>query len=310
MKVKHNNNYRLSTFDFQLLVMKLHSINAGNFKLDGGAMFGVVPKSIWQKTNPADENNMCELTMRCLLIEDADKLILVDTGMGNKQSEKFFSYYYLFGNDSLLGNLAKLGFCKEDITDVVFTHLHFDHSGGAIIKEGDTLLPTFPNATFWSNEAHWQWAIHPNSREKASFLKENIFPLEASGKLKMVDSSNIEISNNQLAIAPSSISKSLFFRFSNGHTRAMMLPQIEYKDKTIVYMADLLALAAHIPMPYVMSYDMFPVTTMDEKTAFFKEAIDNEYILFLEHDPVYECITLHQTEKGIKIKEAFKLKDI
>ena len=290
--------------------MKLFSLNTGNFKLDGGAMFGVVPKSIWQKTNPADENNMCHLVMRSLLIQDGDRLILVDTGMGNKQSDKFFSYYYLFGDDSLLGNLAKLGFTKEDITDVVFTHLHFDHCGGAITKEGEQLIPTFPNATFWCNEQHWQWAVNQNAREKASFLPENILPIQASGKLKMVEVGNLEIINNQLAAAPSSISQHLSFRFSNCHTRAMMLPQLQYKGRTIVYMADLLALAAHIPMPYVMSYDMFPLLTMEEKAVFFKEAIDNEYILMLEHDPVYECITIHKTDKGIKVKELFTVTDI
>ena len=290
--------------------MKLHSLNAGYFKLDGGAMFGVVPKTIWQKQNPADENNMCSWALRCLLMEDGDKLILIDTGMGDKQDAKFFSYYYLFGDDTITGNLHKLGFTREDITDVILTHLHFDHCGGAIIRDGESLKPAFPNATFWSNEAHWQWAVQPNAREKASFLKENILPMEASGKLLMVDSSNIGITNNLLAAAPSSISNHLSFRFANGHTKAMMLPQIQYKGRTIVYMADLLPSVGHIPMPYVMGYDMFPLLTMEEKAAFFKEAVDNEYILFLEHDPVNECITLQQTEKGIRVKELFTLTDI
>ncbi len=290
--------------------MKLHSLNAGYFKLDGGAMFGVVPKTIWQKQNPADENNMCSWALRCLLMEDGDKLILIDTGMGDKQDAKFFSYYYLFGDDTLTGNLYKLGFKNEDITDVILTHLHFDHCGGAIIRDGESLKPAFPNATFWSNEAHWQWAINPNAREKASFLKENILPMEANGKLLMVDSSNIEITNNLLAAAPSSISNHLSFRFANGHTKAMMLPQIQYKGRTIVYMADLLPSVGHIPMPYVMGYDMFPLLTMEEKAAFFKEAVDNDYILFLEHDPLNECITLQQTEKGIRVKELFTLTDI
>ena len=290
--------------------MKLHALNAGYFKLDGGAMFGVVPKSIWQKQNPADENNMCSWALRCLLMEDGDKLILIDTGMGDKQDAKFCSYYYLFGDDTLTGNLAKLGFTKEDITDVILTHLHFDHCGGAIIRNGESLKPAFPNATLWSNEVHWQWAVNPNAREKASFLKENILPIEASGKLQMVDSSNIEITNNLLAAAPSSISKHLSFRFANGHTKAMMLPQIQYKGRTIVYMADLLPSVGHIPMPYVMSFDMFPLQTMEEKAAFFKEAIDNNYILYLEHDFVNECITLQQTEKGVRVKEIFTLTDI
>ena len=290
--------------------MKLHALNAGYFKLDGGAMFGVVPKSIWQKQNPADENNMCSWALRCLLMEDGDKLILIDTGMGDKQDAKFCSYYYLFGDDTLTGNLAKLGFTKEDITDVILTHLHFDHCGGAIIRDEESLKPAFPNATLWSNEVHWQWAVNPNAREKASFLKENILPIKASGKLQMVDSSNIEITNNLLAATPSSISKHLSFRFANGHTKAMMLPQIQYKGQTIVYMADLLPSVGHIPMPYVMSFDMFPLQTMEEKAAFFKEAIDNNYILYLEHDFVNECITLQQTEKGVRVKEIFTLTDI
>ena len=290
--------------------MTLYTINAGYFKLDGGAMFGVVPKSIWQRFSPADEKNLCSWALRCLLIEDEGKLILIDTGMGDKQDTKFFSYYYLFGDDSLDGNLAKVGFKREDITDVILTHLHFDHCGGAIIRENDKLISAFPNATFWSNEAHWQWAVYPNAREKASFLKENILPMEASGQLKMVESDSTDITNNLLASAPSSITKNISFRFANGHTKAMMLPQIQYKGRTIVYMADLLPSVGHIPMPYVMGYDMFPLLTMEEKQSFFQEAIDNDYILYLEHDPVNECITLHETEKGIRAKDIFKLGDI
>jgi glyoxylase-like metal-dependent hydrolase (beta-lactamase superfamily II) len=291
--------------------MKLFSINAGYFKLDGGAMFGVVPKSIWSKTNPADENNLCKLAMRSLLIEDEGKLILIDTGMGDKQDAKFFSHYTVPEEDDTLdGSLAILGYLKEDITDVVFTHLHFDHCGGAIIRKDGALIPAFPNATFWSNQIHWQWAINPNAREKASFLKENILPIEQSGKLKYVEVDNPEITNNLLASAPSSITKNISYRFANGHTKAMMLPQIQYKDRTIVFVADLLATVGHIPLPYVMSYDMFPLVTLEEKKSFFQEAVDNNYILFLQHDAVNECCTLQQTEKGIRVKEIFKLSDI
>lgn len=290
--------------------MTLHTINTGYFKLDGGAMFGVVPKSIWQKQNPADENNLCSLAMRSLLIEDGGKLILIDTGIGNKQNAKFFSYYYLFGDDSLDSNLAKAGFKKEDITDVILTHLHLDHCGGAIIRENDKLVSAFSNATYWSNETHWLWAINPNLREKASFLKENILPLEASGQLKMVATKNTDLKDELLASAPSSIINNLSFRFSNGHTKAMMLPQIEYKGRTIVYVADLVPTAGHVPVPYVTGYDMFPLLTMEEKLSFYKEAIDNDYILYLEHDPINECITLQQTEKGVRVKDIFKLEDI
>lgn len=291
--------------------MKFYSVNAGYFKLDGGAMFGVVPKSIWSKTNPADENNLCKLAMRSLLIEDEGKLILIDTGMGDKQDAKFFSHYLIpEEDDSLDGNLAILGFEKEDITDVILTHFHFDHCGGAIIRKDDEQVSAFPKATFWSNKEHWQWAINPNAREKASFLKDNILPIEASGQLKHVPIENTGITNNLLASIPSSISKNISFRFANGHTKAMMLPQIQYKDRVIVFMADLLATVGHIPLPYVMSYDMFPLITLDEKKSFFKEAVDNNYILFLQHDAVNECCTLQETEKGIRVKEIFKLSDL
>lgn len=280
--------------------MKLYSINTGFFKLDGGAMFGVVPKSIWNKLNPADENNLCSWAMRCLLIEDGNRLILVDTGVGNKQDAKFFSHYYLHGTDTLDRSLAKYGFHRNDITDVFLTHLHFDHVGGAIVIEDNKMVPAFKNATYWSNEQHWQWAIKPNDREKASFLKENIQPIQDSGKLKMIEvKEDIAFSDN------------ITIRFVNGHTRAMMLPQINtYKGRTIVYMADLLPSTGHIPMPYVMAYDMFPLTTLQEKKAFLQEALQNNFILFFEHDPVNECCTLAMTEKGIRVKETFKLEDI
>jgi glyoxylase-like metal-dependent hydrolase (beta-lactamase superfamily II) len=289
--------------------MKLYSINTGNFKLDGGAMFGVVPKSIWNKLNPADDNNMCSWALRSLLIEDGDKLILVDNGMGNKQDAKFFSYYYLFGDDSLEGNLKKHGFSKDDITDVILTHLHFDHCGGSIERVNDKLVPAFKNATYWSNEYHWETATNPNAREKASFLKENILPINESGQLKMVNS-QWSIVDGQLTNEPSTILPELSYIIVNGHTQAMMLPKIKYKDKTIVYMADLLPSIAHIPLPYVMAYDMFPLTTLNEKENFLNEAVTNDYILFFEHDLNNECCTLQQTERGIKPKDIFKLSDV
>jgi glyoxylase-like metal-dependent hydrolase (beta-lactamase superfamily II) len=279
--------------------MKLYSINAGHFKLDGGAMFGVVPKSMWNKLNPADENNMCNWAMRCLLIEDEGRLILVDNGMGNKQDEKFFGYYYLNGDDTLEKSLAKNGFSKDDITDVFLTHLHFDHCGGSIERVNDQLVPAFKNATYWSNENHWEWAVHPNDREKASFLKENILPIQESGKLKFVETKEgIDFTKN------------VKIRFVNGHTESMMLPQINYKDKTIVYMADLLPSEAHIPIPYVMAYDTRPLETLVEKKSFLTEALEKDYILFFEHDREIECCNLQQTIKGIRSKETFKLENI
>ncbi len=285
--------------------MKLHSINAGYFKLDGGAMFGVVPKSIWNKLNPADENNMCSWALRCMLIEDGNKLILIDTGMGDKQDAKFFSHYYMHGDDTLEKSLATHGFTKDDITDVFLTHLHFDHCGGAIIREGEKLIPAFKNATYWSNKKHWQWAVEPNAREKASFLKENILPIEESGKLKFIDVA--DDANNTL---PTTVSENIFVKTVYGHTGAMMLPVIKYNGKTIVYMADLLPSTAHIPLPYVMGYDMFPLTTLNEKKQFFEEALANDYILFFEHDPVNECCTLQQTEKGVRVKDVLKLSEV
>ncbi len=278
--------------------MNLFTINTGYFKLDGGAMFGVVPKSIWNKINPADENNMCSWALRCLLIQDGDRLTLVDTGMGNKQSVKFFGHYYLHGDDTLEKSLATHGFTKDDITDVILTHLHFDHCGGAILKEAENYLPAFKNATYWSNERHWNWALNPNEREKASFLKENILPIQESGKLKFIETSANDF-------PPNIIIRQVF-----GHTEAMMLPQINYKGKTILYMADLLPSAGHIPLPYVMGYDMFPATTLSEKESFLTEALQNEYILFFEHDPSIECCTLQMTEKGIRMKDSFKLSDL
>lgn len=279
--------------------MNLHVINTGNFKLDGGAMFGVVPKSIWNKLNPADENNLCNWAMRCLLIEDEQRLILIDTGIGNKQDAKFFSHYYLNGDDTMDKSLAAKGFSRADITDVFLTHLHFDHCGGAITREGDKLIPAFPNATYWSNERHWEWAVNPNDREKASFLKENILPIQQSGQLKFIAEGDRALFNENISV-----------RFAFGHTDAMMLPQISYNGRTIVYMADLLPSIGHIPLPYVMAYDMFPLTTLQEKKVFLEEAVENKYILFFEHDPVHECCDLISTEKGIRAGNAFRLNEL
>lgn len=289
--------------------MKLYTINTGYFKLDGGAMFGVVPKSIWNKLNPADENNMCSWALRCLLIEDEGKLILIDNGMGDKQDAKFFGHYYLHGDDTLDKSLAAHGFTRNDITDVFLTHLHFDHCGGSIVREGDKLVPAFKNATYWSNERHWKWATVPNAREKASFLKENILPIQESGLLKFLNISNELKDNSRLNCYQSHIIPGLSFFTVNGHTDAMMLPKINYNDKTVVYMADLLPSVAHLPLPYVMGYDMFPLTTLNEKQAFLAEALENDYVLFFEHDAKNECCSLQMTEKGIRQKDVFKLSE-
>lgn len=288
--------------------MKLYSVNTGYFKLDGGAMFGVVPKSMWNKINPADENNMCSWALRSLLIEDGNRLILVDTGMGDKQDAKFFGHYYLHGDDTLDRSLKKHGFTRNDITDVFLTHLHFDHCGGSIKREGGQLVPAFPNAVFWSNENHWSWAVHPNEREKASFLKENILPIEQSGQLKFVADTGHVAGSNQLR--STSFAEGFDIRFVDGHTQSMMLPQLQYKGRTIVYMADLLPSAGHMPLPYVMAYDMFPLTTLGEKKSFLQEAATNDYVLFFEHDRVNECCTVQQTEKGVRPNELFKLSEL
>lgn len=279
--------------------MKIYPIETGNFKLDGGAMFGVVPKSIWQKTNPADANNMIEMSMRCLLVEDGDRLTLIDTGLGNKQSEKFFSYYYLFGDFSLDVSLAKYGFHKDDITDVFLTHLHFDHCGGAI-EFDDTkkwLQPAFKNAKFWSNDKHWKWATEPNAREKASFLTENIKPIKDSGQLEFIHRN----AKDQIGFD---------VIFVDGHTEKQMLPKIKYQDKTIVFMADLLPTVGHIPLPYVMGYDTRPLLTLKEKAAFLNEAANHNYYLFLEHDAYHELCTVQHTEKGVRLNKTFKFTDI
>ena len=279
--------------------MKLHTINTGNFKLDGGAMFGVVPKSIWNKTNPPDEKNLCPWAMRCLLIEEGDKLILIDNGIGNKQDAKFFSHFDLHGDDTLEKSLNSLGFSSDDVTDMFLTHLHFDHCGGSIKFKNDKsgFEPAFKNATYWSNAQHWEWATKPNPREKASFLKENILPIQESGQLKFIEEG--------VELFP-------FFKilFTRGHTDAMMIPHIIYKDKTIVFMADLLPSTGHIPLAYVMGYDTRPLLTLTEKEKFLNEAADKNYILFLEHDNYNECCTVQQTEKGVRMKETFSLKEI
>jgi glyoxylase-like metal-dependent hydrolase (beta-lactamase superfamily II) len=286
--------------------MKLYTINTGYFKLDGGAMFGVVPKSIWNRINPADENNLCSWALRCLLIEDGNRLILVDNGNGDKQDARFFSHYHLHGDDTLVKSLAKFGFVPADITDAFLTHLHFDHCGGSIRREGDKLVPTFPNATYWSNQAHWDWAVNPNEREKASFLKENILPIQESGRLRFLETRDTE--NDILGMI--NFTQDIAVRFVNGHTEKMMLPQVSYKGRTIVYMADLLPSHGHIPLPYVMAYDMFPLTTLREKKSFLAEAVENDYILFFEHDPVYECCNLEMTEKGVRPRTFFKLEEL
>ena len=279
--------------------MKIYPIQTGNFKLDGGAMFGVVPKTIWQKTNPADSNNMIDMGMRSLLIEDGQRLILIDTGMGNKQSDKFFGYYYQFGNFSLDTSLATYGFHRDDITDVFLTHLHFDHCGGSIQwnKDKTGYEPAFKNANFWSNQEHWNWAVSPNPREKASFLKENILPIQESGQLNF-------ITENPLQQVGFDVLK------MDGHTEKQMLPKISYQGKTIVFVADLLPTIGHIPVPYVMGYDTRPLLTIKEKEAFLAEAADNQYFLFLEHDAYSEICTVQHTSKGVRLKETYKFKDI
>jgi glyoxylase-like metal-dependent hydrolase (beta-lactamase superfamily II) len=278
--------------------LKLHVINTGLFKLDGGAMFGVVPKSIWQKTNPADENNLCAWAMRCLLIEDGHKLILIDNGMGNKQDARFFSHYHLHGNDSLSGSIHAAGFSEDEVTDMFLTHLHFDHCGGGVYYDQGKPSITFKNATYWSNADHWQWATAPNPREKASFLKENIFPMKESGQLSFIDPDE------------KSPFPSFDILYVSGHTDKMMIPKIRIKDKVLCYMADLLPSVGHIPLPYIMGYDTRPLITMEEKERFLNEAADQQYILFFEHDPVNECCTVKRTEKGIRLDRVFPLSEI
>ena len=284
--------------------MKLHAIEAGNFKLDGGAMFGVVPKTMWNKTNPADENNLIDIAARCLLIEDENRLILIDTGMGNKQSDKFFGYYSLWGNHSLDKSLKNAGFHRDDVTDVFMTHLHFDHCGGSVnwnaAKTGYEVA--FKNAKFWTNDNHWEWATKPNSREKASFLHENIIPMQESGQLNFIKRPEGDF------LQESELGFGIFF--ADGHTEKQMIPHIDYNGKTIVFCGDLLATAGHIPIPYVMGYDTRPLLTLDEKTKFMNASAENNYYLFLEHDAHNQIITVEQTEKGVRLKEVFKCEDL
>lgn len=284
--------------------MKLYPIESGNFKLDGGAMFGVVPKTLWQKTNPADSNNMIDIAARCLLIEDDNKLTLIDTGMGNKQSDKFFNYYYLWGNHTIDKSLKQFGFHRDDITDVFMTHLHFDHCGGSIQwnKDRTGYEPAFKNAHFWSNQDHWKWATQPNNREKASFLKENILPMEEFGQLKFTSLPETDL------LKKSELGFDIFF--ANGHTDKQMIPMIKYKGKTICFMADLLPTAGHLPIPFVMGYDTRPLLTLDEKEKFLNLAADNNYYLFLEHDAHNEIITVKHTEKGVRLNNVFTCNDI
>ncbi len=278
--------------------MKLHVIETGFFKLDGGAMFGVVPKSIWQKLNPPDSNNLCNWAMRCLLIEDGDKLILIDNGIGDKQDAKFFGHYFLNGTDTLKGSLHRAGFSENDITDMFLTHLHFDHCGGGVRYDNGKPVLTFKNAAYWSNLHHWNWAIKPNPREKASFLTENIIPMQESGQLQFIDMNK-----------PSPFAQ-FDVLYMSGHTDKMMIPKIPYKGHTVCYMADLLPSVGHIPLPYVMSYDTRPLITMEEKAKFLFEAADNNYVLFFEHDAVNECCTVARTEKGIRVDKTFRLADL
>ena len=284
--------------------MKIYPIEAGNFKLDGGAMFGVVPKALWQKTNPADENNMINIGSRCMLIEDGKRLVLIDVGMGDKQPKKFFDYYYKWGEFGLKSSIEKAGFSCDEITDVFFTHLHFDHCGGGVVRDNNKTFFKlfFKNARYWSNERHWNWAIKPNAREKASFLEENLFPIDSSGSLNFVadHSSGFEY-KPELGFD---------VLFVDGHTEKQMIPRINYKNKTLIFAADLIPTAGHIPVSYVMGYDTRPLLTMSEKALFLKEAAENDYYLFLEHDAHNEVVSLKKTEKGVRLDKVFKFNDL
>ena len=284
--------------------MVIHAIEAGNFKLDGGAMFGVVPKSLWTRTNPADANNMIDIAARCMLIEEGNRLILIDTGMGDKQSEKFFGFYYPWGDDTLEKSLKSKGFHPDDITDVFLTHLHFDHSGGCIkwAEDGKTPVPVFKNATYWSNKDHWEWATKPNAREKASFLSENILPIEQSGQLRFIEKTGKTfLENSDLGFG---------ILFADGHTDKQMIPHITYKDKTLVFAADLLPTAGHLPLPYVMGFDTRPLLTLGEKEEFLNQAADHNYYLWLEHDAHNPIITVKHTEKGVRLDQSLRIEDL
>ena len=283
--------------------MKLYTVETGNFKLDGGAMFGVVPKTLWSRTNPADHNNMIDIAATSLLIEDGKKLILIDTGLGNKQSEKFFSYYYRWGNHSIDKSLKQHGFHRDDITDVFMTHLHFDHCGGSVQwnKDRTGYQPAFKNAKFWTNKEHWDWATNPNDREKASFLKENLLPMQESGQLHFLER------NEQRQFC-----KELNFEvlFVDGHTDKQMIPIIQYKGQHLVFAADLLPTAGHVPLPFVMGYDTRPLLTLKEKKIFLDEVADKNYYLFLEHDAHNEIINLKHTEKGVRHNQTLTFNEL
>ncbi|KAA9357308.1 MBL fold metallo-hydrolase [Larkinella humicola] len=274
--------------------MTLQTIETGFFKLDGGAMFGVVPKSLWNKSNPADDRNLCTWAMRCLLVEEGNRLLLVDTGLGDKQDARFFSHYEPHGEASLLKSIRQAGYSEKDITDVLLTHLHFDHVGGAVSRFSDRLVPTFPSAVYWSHSAHWNWATNPNPREKASFLKENIEPLQQSGQLHFVDQGGFSFPNVELVQV-------------DGHTEKMTLPVFQIGNRKVAYVADLIPSSAHVPLPWIMSYDVRPLLTMEEKTRLLKQAAEENWILVFEHDPVVEAATVEATEKGIRIREKGEL---
>ena len=282
--------------------MKIHTIDTGLFKLDGGAMYGVVPRSMWQKLNPPDANNMCTWAMRCLLVEDGGRLLLIDNGIGEKQDEKFRGHFYLHGDDTLEKSLRKLGFTSADITDVFLTHLHFDHCGGSVVRRPDGVLQlAFPNAIYWSNEAHWNWAMEPNPREKASFLKENILPIQESGHLKFIDLQGG---------VPDALPQFSEIIRADGHTEKMMVPLMEYKGRKLAFMADLLPSAGHVPLPYVMSYDVRPLITMTEKEAVLRRAAEENWVLLLEHDPTNEACTVQMTDRGVRLGETLRLADL
>ena len=278
------------------IIKNLYSIETGNFKLDGGAMFGVVPKAIWKNTNPADDLNMIDMAARSLLIETTSSLILIDTGLGDKQDEKFFSHYHKWGEYSIDDSIKKAGFSSGDVTDVFFTHLHFDHCGGAIIRKGNRLIPRFENANFWVNKGHWEWANSPNSREKASFLPDNILPLKESGKLNFIDANEKPLGFDILTV--------------NGHTEKMMLPVLEFKSRTIVFVSDLIPTSGHVRVPFIMGYDTRPLQTLREKESFLEKAAKDKFLLFLQHDVKNEIIDIKKENNKFKLNKTFKLENI